>query len=168
MWHLHYILRLPCNAFLMPCIMINDKYTGAIPWSAHILAHMHIYTWKHAGSQLYIHTFASTEAMAVVHTGPVNRPSHQSAMQQGTNWAKKGKRHLREKEGLVFRLGFSTREGVADVIFFIRGEHQQAGLTKDGGTCSPSLLSFSHGGLWQCKRVMVVQTWPGNSQNTKC
>lgn len=80
----------------MPCIIINDKYTEAILWSAHILAYMHIYTWKQAGSQLYSHTSASTETMAVVHTGPVNGPFHQSALQQDTNWAKKGKKNTQQ------------------------------------------------------------------------
>lgn len=138
-------------SFLMPCITVTDKYSGAILWSAHILAYMHIYTRRQAGSQLFIHISASKETMAVVHTAPVHRTFHQSAKQQVTNWDKKGKRHLTDKEGQVFMLGFSTQEGVVDVIFFIRGEHQQVGLTKNRGTCSPPLLSFSHGGLWGVK-----------------
>lgn len=93
-------------SFLMPCIIINDKYTEAILWSAHILAYMHIYTWKQAGSQLYSHTSASTETMAVVHTGPVNGPFHQSALQQDTNWAKKGKKTPNRQRVASVQAGF--------------------------------------------------------------
>ena len=156
-------------SFKMPYIIINDKYTGAILWSTGVFAYTHNYTHAHTA---YIRTSSHTqspETMAAVHIVHVSRLFHQSIVQWDTNWAGKGRRHIKEKDTLVFRKDFSIWE-VADVMFFIKGGQLEAGLTKDGGeTCSPSLSLLSRGGRWGCKRSKVLQmSWPGNSQHIRC
>lgn len=133
----------------MPCIIINDKYTGAILWSTGMFAYMHTYTRKHTCAHNihpYIHASAITETMAMVHTVHVNRLLPQSVLQWDTNW--KGEKTHKTKRGTSVCLDFSTQEGVTDVIFFITGGQQEAGLTKDRENTQPfTLLTFMWGAV---------------------